>query len=175
MTYGVFDYMTYNMAEGVNHVTKCAIRHGSRLTCCLHNPQNLGICRTKILCEVHQTLFSRPNTKEKKRSGHARLLATYMCNLCIAYTKIPYLGSYVLVVTSCGVIFCSKSSYINFYEAEPIIRILDVDSIYSNKLVTPIKVASIFDAVSEQYLRSDNIKYNDLSISVHTMHMMIAR
>ena len=40
------------MAEGVNHVMKAAIRHGSRLTFCLCNPQNLGICRTKILLEV---------------------------------------------------------------------------------------------------------------------------
>ena len=54
------------MAEGVNHVTKGAIRHGSHLTFCLRNPQNLGICRTKILCEVHQTLFFPSEYKRKK-------------------------------------------------------------------------------------------------------------
>ena len=43
----------------MGHVTE-AIQFG------LRNPQNLGICGTKTLCEVHQTLFPHPNEKGKK-------------------------------------------------------------------------------------------------------------
>ena len=32
----------------------------------LHNPQNLGICKTKTLGEVHQTLLSPPKCKREK-------------------------------------------------------------------------------------------------------------
>jgi len=31
------------------------------------------VLKTSWACELFQTLFSRPNIKEKKRSGHARL------------------------------------------------------------------------------------------------------
>jgi len=45
-------------------------------------PQNLGICRTSELMECYQTLFlSCPHTKEKKRSGYARLL------VCLIYGR----------------------------------------------------------------------------------------
>ena len=37
------------------------------------NPQNLSTARTTVLCYVYQTLFPHPHTKEKKRSGYARL------------------------------------------------------------------------------------------------------
>ena len=90
------------MAEGVNHIMKGAICHGSCLTFYLRNPQNLGICRAKILCAVHQTLFPRPNTykrkkrsiKEKKRSGHARLADQSLvaneiaCTMGFGYTRL---------------------------------------------------------------------------------------
>ena len=69
------------MAEGVNQVTKGAIRHGSRLTFCLRNPQNLGICRTKILMRSSPDPFF-PVRIKKKKSG----LATrdYFLSLCDA-------------------------------------------------------------------------------------------
>jgi len=40
------------------------------------NPQNLSTARTTVLCYVYQTLFPHPRTKEKKRSGYARLIST---------------------------------------------------------------------------------------------------
>ena len=64
-----------------------AKRHGSCSTS-LHNPQNLAICGTKLLCEAYHVYtipFSplAPKCKRKMQSGHVRLRPTLLRGLLL--------------------------------------------------------------------------------------------
>ena len=62
--------------------------------------------------------------------------------LCLVCGRFPYSGSFVPVVASCGVIFCSDAYVYQYLCANDLEKscTLDTDSICSAELITRIKL-----------------------------------
>ena len=72
-------------------------------------------------------------------SGFESCSYVYLRLVC---SRFPYLGSFVLAVASCGMIFCTDA-YVYVYQCadgQEKLRTLDTDSICAGELITRIKL-----------------------------------